>query len=465
VTHPRATAILVAVVLLLGGAYYLVEVRGGAAREAARAVERRLVDFRPDDVREIVIDKRTERVVLQGDGTRWRITAPDQAAADASTVAGLLAFVARLEKVRALDGAGDLEAFGLRQPRIRLSLAMRDGQTLSLALADLNPAATGVYARVEGVPAVFLAPLELTKELGKTPYVEEVRDRTVLAVDPERVRRLAIDRADAHIAVARVAERRWRVERPFAGPGDDGIIRDLLWKLQATRSRAVAPARGDGDHGLDRPHARVTIEADGEAPRILAVVLDGASGRELYARVEGRDEIHVVDAQLLSDLAIEPEALRDRQLLVLDRREAERITIRYPDVALVLERGAEGWKVTTPVQGEALPTLVENLLEVLPNIRYRTMVSARAGDLAVWGLDRPRRVVTVGLRGGRALPDLLVGREEGGEHFVMVAGTQAVYKVDSRLLRVIPDDPADAKRYPLPEQLKRGLDKQRTGPH
>jgi Domain of unknown function (DUF4340) len=461
----RTTALLAALVVLLGGTYYIVEVRGGAAREAARAAERRLIDFRPDDIREVVIAKRTERVVLRGDGNGWRITAPVDAPADGASVNGLLAFIARLEKVRALDGSAELEAFGLRHPHIRLTLALRDGQMLTLALADPNPAATGVYARLEGVPAIFLAPAELTNELAWTPYAEQVRDRTVLAIDPERVRGLAIDRADAHIAVTRIAQHRWRVERPFAGPGDDGIIRDLLWKLGATRSRAVARARGAGAHGLDRPHARVTIETDGERPRTLAVVLDEASGRQLYARVEGRDEIHVVDAQLLSDLTIDPEALRDRQLLVLDRREAERITIRYPDAALVLERGVDGWRVTTPVQGDAVPAVVENLLEVLPNIRYRTVVSTGAGDLAAWGLDHPHRVVTVGLHGGRTLPELLVGREDGGEHFVMVAGSQSVYKVDSRVLRVIPDDPADARRYPLPEQLRRGLDKQQRGPH
>lgn len=33
----------------------------------------------------------------------------------------------------------------------------------------------------------------------------------------------------------------------------------------------------------------------------------------------------------------------------------------------------------------------------------------------------------------------------------MVAGRPAVYKVDSRLIRVIPDDPTDARRYSLPE--------------
>jgi hypothetical protein len=43
----------------------------------------------------------------------------------------------------------------------------------------------------------------------------------------------------------------------------------------------------------------------------------------------------------------------------------------------------------------------------------------------------------------------------------MVADRPAVYKVDSRLIRVIPDDPRDARREPLPERLKREYDRQK----
>src|SRR5262249_17344255 len=121
------------------------------------------------------------------------------------------------------------------------------------------------------------------------------------------------------------------------------------------------------------------------------------------------------------------------------------------------------WRVTKPADGDAAPTTVENILEVLPNLRYATVEPRVDGDLQRYGLDRPRLAVTVGLKGGRELPTLTVGREEQGRHFVMVGNRAPVYTVDARLIRVIPEDPADARQYPLPERLKRDLDKmQRT---
>jgi hypothetical protein len=65
--------------------------------------------------------------------------------------------------------------------------------------------------------------------------------------------------------------------------------------------------------------------------------------------------------------------------------------------------------------------------------------------------------VTVGLTGGRELPTLLVGREERGLNFVIMGNRAPIYRVDARLIRVIPAEPADAVRQPLPEQLKREL--------
>lgn len=459
----RTTLLLLAVALVAGVGYWVVEVRGREARDAARRAERVLVDFDPDAVREVSVLARGERVAVRGEPGRWRIVAPEEAPADAQTVEGLLAFVGRLIRVRTLDGTADPAELGLDDGATRLALVMRDGQRHTLLLGGPNPAATGVYAKLDEAPAIFLAPAELARELAKRPYAEQLRDRTILPVDAARVRRLEIERDGVRLAVARTDERRWRVERPFTGPGDDGIIRDLLWKIGAARARATVPAKAPAAYGLDRPHARARIVDDAGVVRTLVLVLDERNARELYVSVEGSGKVHVTDGQLLSDVAIDPEALRDRQLLAHDGREVQRITIRYPARTLVLERGAGRWTVAGAVEGEAAPTLVHNLLEVLPNIRYTTVAAIAPRELDRYGLSRPELAVTVALEGGRQLPTLSVGREDDGLRFVMVDGNRAVYKVDSRLIRVFPEDPAEAKRYPLPERLQRQLDKQKEG--
>lgn len=456
----RTTLILAGIALVLGAWYYEFEVRGLAAREATRAAERRVLDFETEKVRGITIEKPGERLVVRGEAGRWHVVAPERAAADAATIEGLLAFLRRLERVRTLDGmAGNLREFGLDAPAIRLLLDFQNGDVGVLVLGGRNPAGTGVYARVEGSPTIFLAPERLAIELAKSPYLDEVRARTLLAVEAERVRRIEIERADVRIAVARVGARQWRVEEPFAGPGDDGIIRDLLWKLGATQARTVIRRPGPpGEYGLDRPHARVRIVDDAGEARALTVVADERRGA-LYAKLEGETAVWVVDGQLLADLALDPRVLRDRQLLVYDEREVERITIGYPRQTLVLERAGGGWRVTQPVEGEAVPSVVQNILEVLPNLRYTALERDPSRELRHYGLDPPDLALTVGLRGGRELPTLAVGREEAGSRFVRVGRGGPVYSVDSRLFRALPDDPTDAKRYPLTEQLQRGLRK------
>jgi Domain of unknown function (DUF4340) len=458
----RTIIVLSALAALLGGGYYLFDVRGGAEREQARLAERRVVSFDPARVREITIEKPGERIVVRRDGSRWGILNPAAEGADEAVVEGLLDFIRRLEKVRSLDGISDLRAVGLETPAVRLILGLDSGETLTLALGGPNPVRTGVYAAVEGAPLVFLAPARLATELGKTPYLDQLRDKTILPVEIERVRRVEIARHATRVAVVRLGERQWEVERPFRAPGDDGIIRDLLWKIGSSRAHEVIRAPGPPSaYGLDRPHARLTIVDDRGGSRTLAVAQAPDAAHVLYARVEGVPVVHVTDTQLLADLAIEPQVLRNRQLLVYDQRDVERITIRYPRQTLVLDRAGDGWRVTAPLEGEAARSTVDNILEVLVNLRYATVEPGPPGDLQRYGLDPPRLAVTVGLRGGRELPMLAVGREERGAHFVMVGNRAPVYTVDARLIRVIPADPTDAKRYPLPEQLKRDVEKAR----
>jgi hypothetical protein len=460
----RATLALAVLAALLGGTYYVYEVRGRGARDEALRAERRLMSFDPARVRQISVESREERIVLRGEGDRWRIVAPVDEAADERVVEGLLAFVRQLEKVRALDGFHEWRAVGLDTPVVKLGLTLDTGETLTLRLGGENPVRTGVYAAVEGAPLVFLAPKRLAAELQKTPYLEQLRDKTILAFDIERIARVEIGRHDARVTIVRAGERRWRVESPFHADGDDGIIRDLLWKIANSRAQAAIRApESPATYGLDRPHARLRVTDDRGVTRTLAVSQSPRDQHVLYAQIDGAGVVHVTDLALLGDLAIAPELFRNRQLLVYDRKDVERITIVYPTNTLVLDRSGSRWRVTKPGEGDAAPTTVENILEVLPNLRYASVEPDREIDLRRYGLDHPRLAVTLGLTGGRELPTLAVGREARGVRFVMIGNRAPVYTVDARLIRGIPEDPADAQRYPLPEQLKRDLEKVQRG--
>src|SRR5262249_26793731 len=156
------------------------------------------------------IETAAERIVVRGEADRWRLVAPVDEPADEHVVAGLLSFVGRLEKVRELAGVSDLATVGLDAPTGRLGLALDDGERLTLRLGGPNAVRTGIYAAVEGVPVVFLAPARLGAELAKTPYVEELRDKTILPVDAEHVARVEIARHGVRVAVARTGERQWQ---------------------------------------------------------------------------------------------------------------------------------------------------------------------------------------------------------------------------------------------------------------
>lgn len=76
-----------------------------------------------------------------------------------------------------------------------------------------------------------------------------------------------------------------------------------------------------------------------------------------------------------------------------------RLTIERADRILVLERASDGndekvWSVTAPVRTEADAFSVNRITRLLPHLTYTRIVQESADDLALFGLNEPRLVLT-----------------------------------------------------------------------
>jgi len=71
--------------------------------------------------------------------------------------------------------------FGLDKPAADLTLTLKDGKKLGLALGAKNPTGVWVYASEHGKPAVFVLGESVLRDA--TRPVADFRDRTILAFD------------------------------------------------------------------------------------------------------------------------------------------------------------------------------------------------------------------------------------------------------------------------------------------
>ncbi len=138
--------------------------------EAARAAHARNVNplpFHPGEVSSLTLARRgAPPVVVEREGTGWRITSPEPGPAATAEVEALLGRLATL-RVRAslqADPSG-LSSRGLEPPSSRVAVALRDGRVIRLDLGVESPFDHATFARaggeilvVEGVPALALDP-------------------------------------------------------------------------------------------------------------------------------------------------------------------------------------------------------------------------------------------------------------------------------------------------------------------
>ena len=235
----------------------------------------------------------------------------------------------------------------------------------------------------------------------------------------------------------------WRQVEPYEHPTDPAAIRMLL----ATACDAA-------------PAYRVSL---GEAPANTGLAssdlaLELGSGKEKVARFRiGAD--HPAGLAWIGEersglagpcppelrrqaIAAASGALRDDRLFELAGADSDRIRIVTPGPqggAMVIERGAGGWRMTEPFTCRADEAAVGAFLQAAARLRHAGQVQADAGDGAVHGLATPSAEVII-----RTMdPARGIAREEGvqfgadsgaGAIFARQVGRPPVVSVEARQL-------------------------------
>src|SRR5207247_10620133 len=186
----QTTIVLTIALLLVGGFYYVYEVRWAPERERVEARKGRIFQAEPADVTAVELKRREDTVRFARAGEGWELKAPVVARGDSARIDETLTTVLTAKVDREIDPKPAAPgAFGLDKPAAEVTLTLKDGKTLGLALGNKSPTGVWVYAREAGTPAV-VAPSDGALREARTPATES-RARTVLAPAPRRGTALA----------------------------------------------------------------------------------------------------------------------------------------------------------------------------------------------------------------------------------------------------------------------------------
>jgi len=377
-------------------------------------------------------------------GKGWRITRPISAPADKDEVEKILDDLTTHTVDRIVEESPkDLGIYGLRRPRLEVSV-WAGGRRRTLLFGEKNPDGTSIYTKQEAEPAVFLVGSYFVEDLEKKKP-SDLREKHLIAFRKEKVWRVDLIYPDKHFQIRRKGKEEWELVEPIKAKADEFEVDTILSDLKDLKAEEFVerPSPNPAEYGFDSPQVEVQVHVEGlKKALVLLFGKKNPAGDKVYVRRKEYGFVALVDDDQLDKFKKSLKDLRDKVILDFKTSDAIGLVLEYPPEGrrIVCRKVKGKWFITEPVRREAKKEKVEDVLYSLEFVRVDEFVEDHPKDLGKYGLDKPRIVASVYVKGRKEPLVLLVG--EKGEF----AGTKGVYvkrrDVDSVYLvySTFPDD-------------------------
>jgi hypothetical protein len=471
-----------------------------------------------DKVTQLTIRNRDVVVQFSQTDRVWRMEAPLKDRAQDFDLKKLLGQLEdlKLERVSNTPPTKDqLKVYGLLKPEFSVKVQADKPLEISFGNETARVERFGnetakleqYYVKVEGSEYVHMATTSVREMLSRK--VDEWRSRTLSDVLPQNVQKVNIKTAKGEIEIAK-AGRYWSLTKPLKARADLAKVSDFISNALTAQVREFIPEGKDlGTFGLIEPRATLTFTAEGsDEPAVLQIGAARVDKKEepkpgdkkgpakagpkesettpvVYVKMTGREGVVTVPATIESLVQVDPNDLRDRNLMRIQEATVNRITIETPGHdKIVLEKTlgkdlrSEDWvrKVDAKTNVPANAGAAGKLLTTLATGQVARFVANMSSELKGFGLDQPSVIVTVGDYASEGTPEtapgereqgkLLLGRADGDAVFAKLAEEPFIFAVRKSLLDEVWTDPVQWNS-PQVLELKRedivALEIQRTG--
>ena len=292
-----------------------------------------------------------------------------------------------------------------------------------------------VYVMVDGEKDVFVVGGVVLDKVSK--HINVLRNKWVFEFDEDAIERIKIQGEGRRPIVCSKEDQLWWLTQPLTDRADHDIINGILNELknlEINQIDFVSDTEADLPKlGLDNPRLSVSI---GVRDQIQTLHLGHSLDAKVYAKRDDESSIFLVHDVLIGDFDIEPNDMRDRQLLRFDSIGTygiEKVELKYPDVLLAMEKTKQyDWMIKSPVEILADRDTVRDFVEKIKEIQIQEFVDDSGDSFGKFGLGGSPIEVSVFRKIGEGeTVKLLVGGtdEHGGLCFVRRAGENSVYSI------------------------------------
>jgi hypothetical protein len=154
---PRSAIIFTVLIAILLPYYYFVDRPELRLKELTNSTQESLLDL-PGGIDSLTVTRENEKVhyVRRSDG-QYKVVEPDGKFVPQDLMKALVDLFADAKSVEVVStNPNDLAEFGLDKPKGQVVIESPSKQPISIFFGSENPTHTAVYARIEGIPKVFL---------------------------------------------------------------------------------------------------------------------------------------------------------------------------------------------------------------------------------------------------------------------------------------------------------------------
>lgn len=284
--------------------------------------ERRVLRFDRAAIERVELSWPGGGAELARDGDGWRLTAPIEGPADATTVDTLLSDLSFLRAEGFVDAPPPDAESGLDRPELRVVLhgkAPEEGKEAVRFELVVGPSRDGKERLVRGQgPALFRVAQERLADFPRT--LVAYRFKELASFDPgaaDRVELVFHDTGEATTRVLQRGERGWTSDPDPVDPAKAARLVSELSRLRAIDIVGDAPSAEQlARLGLAPPRVVLRVHGaappEGEAPLLAEVSLGEVDAEGIAARRGGSDAVYRISPGLAEHLPVGLDAWRNR---------------------------------------------------------------------------------------------------------------------------------------------------------
>ncbi len=436
----RTPLVLFTLLVVLGGIYYVLEVRRSPTPSDTRP---KLFPIEQKDVTRLTLQTKEGRLTISREKEGWTLTEPLKAPGDKFAIDSLVGTLASTPIERTVEESpASLAPFGLEKPSLTLTLTTVAGTPSTVHLGDATPTKGSLYAKKDGDPRVVLLPEWLRSSLTKKPF--ELRDKTVLAVNQDKVVRIDLRSSKGNIRLEK-SEGLWKIRKPIAAKADTSAVRQILFAAADLQVKEFLEERHRNlqKYNLNSPSVTLTLwEKDAKSPSRLLLAKAPDSAKGVYATTTPPRGIYLVDARALTDLSKGVADLEDRHLFSFDYGDVSRVSLTAGTTSLTMEKVKTMWRMSSPEKKEVQEGKADDLIFLVRDLTYLKVLPSPKDPLTKYGLSPARVTITMNKADGSPLASLALGSPHKGAVYGKLEGSSSIYLLEPSVIEKVPTDPS-----------------------